>query len=163
MTDTHASEALFGKRILVVEDDYLLASDICQCLRDRGARVLGPAPTPHYAQSLIGRRAVDVAVLDVRLHGTTVYSLADELIRRLTPVVFATAYERDQLPERFRPAPWLNKPLDLDELLVTIEDLTRAGSGPEPVSVHTPVAEHGVEPERRFARVLSHLLRHEGA
>ena len=47
---------LNGKRIVVVEDDYLLANDICRELRDLGATVLGPAPTPFYAKHLIGRK-----------------------------------------------------------------------------------------------------------
>ena len=50
---------LNGKRIVVVEDDYLLANDICRELRELGATVLGPAPTPFYATQLIGRRKIE--------------------------------------------------------------------------------------------------------
>ena len=59
---------LNGKRIVVVEDDFVLATDICRTLRELGATVLGPAPTPFYAMHLIGGKKIDAAVLDVRLH-----------------------------------------------------------------------------------------------
>ena len=49
---------LNGKRILVAEDDYFLATDICRDLRELGATVLGPAPTSFYALSLLGRLGV---------------------------------------------------------------------------------------------------------
>ena len=76
---TEEAADLNGKRIVVVEDDFLLATDICRELRELGATVLGPAPTPFYAAQLIGRRRIDAAVLDVRLHGTTVFEVADML------------------------------------------------------------------------------------
>lgn len=114
---------LEGKRILVVEDDYYLADEMCQDLRRQGAVVLGPAPTPFYAMQLLGRRGVDGAVLDVRLHGTTVFSLADELTRRGTPIVFATAYGDEAMPERYKSRPRLTKPYDRSRLLEALVEL----------------------------------------
>jgi len=114
---------LEGKRILVVEDDYYLADEMCQDLRRQGAVVLGPAPTPFYAMQLLGRRGVDGAVLDVRLHGTTVFSLADELTRRGTPIIFATAYGDEAMPERYKGRPRLTKPYDRSRLIEALREM----------------------------------------
>ncbi|MDV3249896.1 response regulator [Devosia sp. BK] len=114
---------LEGKRILVVEDDFYLADEMCQDLRRQGAIVLGPAPTPFYAMQLLGRRGVDGAVLDVRLHGTTVFSLADELTRRGTPIIFATAFGDEAMPERYKGKPRLTKPYDRSRLIEAILEM----------------------------------------
>lgn len=121
---------LNGKRIVVVEDDYLLATDICRELRELGATVLGPAPTPFYASQLIGDRKIDAAVLDVRLHGTTVFEVADMLSSRGVPILFATAYDKKAMPVRFRGVNLLEKPLDRRKLLSEIVAMTK-----RPVSV----------------------------
>ncbi len=153
-------DSLHGKRILVVEDDYLLASDICRHLRDLGATVLGPAPTPFYAQSLLGRRGVDVAILDVRLHGTTVYSLADELARRTTPIIFATGQDPQDAPSRFQSASWISKPIDLRQLIGLVHDAAHDRRR-EPVACATPPATsdtpEGVQD--RLNRVITGLIR----
>ena len=154
------SDALLGKRILVVEDDYLLATEICSTLRDLGAVVLGPAPTPFYAESLLGRRGVDVAILDVRLHGTTVYSLADELVRRTTPIIFATAQEQSDAPERFQSAAWLNKPIDLGRLIDLVHDAAHdppMAPIPCPGAVRPPASPQTVL--HRLTAVITRLMR----
>ena len=116
---------LNGKRIVVVEDDYLLAADMCRELRELGATVLGPAPTPFYAAQLIGRRKLDAAVLDVRLHGTTVFDVAELLMKQGVPIVFVTAFQREELPPRFRGSSLLEKPLDRKKLVSEIVAMTR--------------------------------------
>lgn len=147
---------LNGKRIVVVEDDYLLANDICRELRELGATVLGPAPTPFYATQLIGRRKIDAAVLDVRLHGTTVFDVADLLKSQGVPILFATAYDRKALPARFREASLLEKPLDRKKLVSEIVAMTRrpmaalASVAPFPAPAAAREA-----PAQTFARALS--------
>src|SRR5690606_2804350 len=115
---------LNGKRIVVVEDDFLLATDICRELRNLGATVLGPAPTPFYATQLISRRKVDAAILDVLLHGTTVFEVADLLRDQGVPFLFTTAYDRRGIPSRFRETRLLEKPLDRKRLLSEIVAMT---------------------------------------
>lgn len=119
--DAHAP--LLGTRILVVEDDFLLATELCQNLSDLGATVLGPAPTPFYALSMLSRRGVDVAVLDIRLHGATVFEVADELMARNTPIVFATASSAEEVPGIYRGFPLLQKPFTARSLYL---ELTKA-------------------------------------
>ena len=130
-----STATLMGKRVLVVEDDYLLATDICRALNDLGATVLGPAPTPFYALSLLGRRGVDTAVLDIRLHNSDVFEVADELLRRGVPMVFATAYGGGAIPARFRAIPQLDKPLDHSKLLDLIQVLAHTEREPVPTII----------------------------
>lgn len=123
MTSAHPD--LTGRRILVVEDDYALAVDICDDLRRVGATVLGPAPTSHYAYNLLlGRRGIDGAILDIRLHGTDVFDLARELRERGVPMVFATGYGSD-IPAAFGSTPLLNKPISSDRLIEVVGNLLR--------------------------------------
>lgn len=102
--------SLEGKRILVVEDNYELARDLRLEFEGRGAMVLGPAPTPYYASSLLSRRAPDGAVLDIRLHGTEVYELAETLTSMGTPILFATGVDAEQIVPRYRDGAILFKP-----------------------------------------------------
>lgn len=147
---------LDGKRIVVVEDDFLLATDICRELRELGATVLGPAPTPFYATQLIGRRKIDAAVLDVRLHGTTVFEVADLLRNQGVPILFATAYDHKALPMRFRQCSHLEKPLDRKKLVSEIVAMTRrpvlALSGTSRAPAATPSRD---APAQTFARALA--------
>lgn len=151
---------LNGKRIVVVEDDYLLATDICSELRRLGATVLGPAPTPFYATQLIGRRKIDAAVLDIRLHGTTVFEVADLLKSQGVPVLFATAFDRKALPPRFREARLLEKPLDRKQLLTEIVAMTRQPAAPQTVMQRTSVPLPSQQaPAQTFARSLARCFR----
>jgi DNA-binding response OmpR family regulator len=150
---------LNGKRIVVVEDDFLLATDICRELRELGATVLGPAPTPFYATQLIGRRKVDAAVLDVRLHGTNVFSVADLLRDKGVPILFATAYDRAVIPARFQEARLLKKPLDrknlLSEIIAMIKHPTTRSTSFSPPSITSPQRK---PPAQIFASALARSL-----
>ncbi|WP_052951461.1 response regulator [Devosia soli] len=122
---------LNGKRILLVEDDQHLADDLAQALRRLGAVVLGPAPTPYYAMHLLGRRGVDLAILDDLLHGIPVFGLADELVRRSVPVVFTATGA--PVPQRFCGVPRLDKPYDEAVLIDVVSTLlTQKRSEPAP-------------------------------
>lgn len=150
---------LNGKRIVVVEDDYLLATDICRQLRDLGATVLGPAPTPFYAEQLIGKRHIHAAILDIGLHGVPVFSVADMLKSRGVPILFATSYERDALPPRFREANLLEKPLDRAKLVSNLVEMTRRPAVPLPElkPILSGSSAHDA-PAMQFARALARRL-----
>ena len=107
---------LLGKRILVAEDDQNLARSISRELADLGATVLGPAPTPFYALSLITRRGVDLAVLNLKLYKSTVFEVADELISRGSPIIFIRGPGSPTIPVRFGSITVLEKPTDLETL-----------------------------------------------
>jgi CheY-like chemotaxis protein len=103
-------------RILVVEDEYLLAEDLAETLAGLGVHVLGPVGALDEALELLEALlttdgGIDGAVLDVNLRGQLVFPLADALIARQVPYVFATGYGPEVLPERYRAAPLLQKPI----------------------------------------------------
>jgi CheY-like chemotaxis protein len=106
-----AEQTLTGRRVLVVEDEYLLADDLTQSLIEAGADVLGPAPSIEEATALIAAEAhIDAAVLDVNLRGEMVFPVADALRARGIPFAFATGYDQGALPDRFSDAPRVEKP-----------------------------------------------------
>lgn len=100
---------LNGKRVLVVEDNYLLAMELAAELEAANAVVVGPCTTladagMHLAHS-------DLAVLDVNLSGQNTFLLADRLQALDVPYVFFTGYAKDVLPERFANVDCIPKPL----------------------------------------------------
>jgi len=115
--DQHPLE---GARILIVEDEYLLAAMLEDDLRAAGCTIVGPFSGLAQAMEASRREAFDVALLDINLNGQMVYPLADELSSRGVPAVFLTGYGALNLPERFRLHPRVSKPYDVSELVKTI-------------------------------------------
>lgn len=108
-------------RILVVEDEYLLAEELRVELTEAGAEVVGPVPTVERALRLLeDERDVHGAILDVNLGGEPVFSLADTLIGRGVPVVFATGYDISALPSRFADVPCCGKPIDRSRIALAM-------------------------------------------
>ena len=82
---------LAGRRILVVEDEYLIAMEVKRWLLAGGAEVIGPVPSVDQALDLIENNSLDAAVLDVNLgNGDRVYLVADKLAALGVPYLFAT-------------------------------------------------------------------------
>ena len=122
--------SLAGCRILVVEDTYFIADDIGAALRCAGAVVVGPAPNERVALSLLSSERVDAAVLDIGLHGGTVYAVADMLLARGKPIVFASGYGKSSIPEAYRDIVLLEKPVDPRRLIeVLLRRIAEARSG----------------------------------
>lgn len=112
-----AEASLRGLRVLVAEDEYLVADALSQLLAGIGAHVLGPAPTVERAIELIETEpAIDGAVLDINLGGDTSYAVADLLTGRGVPFLFTTGYGRSDLPQRYADAIHCQKPIDFEEL-----------------------------------------------
>jgi len=117
--------ALEGRRILVVEDDYLVAMILVDLLEDAGAVVIGPIGTVEDAIACIeeGSRPFDSAVLDVNLHGRRSYPIADALVARKVGFVFATGYGGGILEEKYQRHPRCEKPFDLAALVSTLQGM----------------------------------------
>lgn len=137
--------SLTGRTVLVLEDEYYLADDIRQGLEAAGATVLGPAASLSDGLGLINGedRWPDCAVLDVNLRGSPAYELAELLIARGIPFVFATGYDEARLPPSFQDVPKLVKPYELSALLAALEGLPclpdrRAAPAPGPGSARDP-------------------------
>jgi CheY-like chemotaxis protein len=114
------------RRVLVVEDEYFIADDLVRALERRGAEVVGPASTLQQALELLSSTAeISGAVLDVNLRGERVFPLADELMRRGVPFVFATGYDQGSLPDAYRQVPCWAKPYNDEGLVQALPALFR--------------------------------------
>jgi len=116
------AEMLAGKRILVVEDDYFIASDIRRMLQGQGAVVVGPVGDLQAALSL-AEEPIDAAVLDVNLEEATSYPVADRLGTRDIPYMFLTGYDGWSLPPDYRGAARLAKPFGANAVVAMLEVL----------------------------------------
>jgi DNA-binding response OmpR family regulator len=86
---------LEGKRILVVEDDFLISLMVTEILMGASAAVIGPARTKDAAFALASTQALDGAVLDINLDGERSDIVAAELQRRSIPFILATGYDKE--------------------------------------------------------------------
>ena len=109
-----------GKRIILIEDEPLVAMDLEARLMDAGWTVVGMAGTLEQARKLVAGADCDAALLDVNLAGRPVDELAAALRRRKIPFAFATGYGRSALPDGFREAPVLSKPFDAEQLAAVV-------------------------------------------
>jgi CheY-like chemotaxis protein len=116
---------LEGLRILVAEDDLLLAEVVVTALETAGCEVMGPAPRLAKAIELAERSDRDVALLDINLNGETCYPAAWLLLERKVPFAFMTAYSPSYLPQALAFAAVLAKPFDERELLAMVARLAR--------------------------------------
>lgn len=105
--------AMSGRRILIVEDEYIIAADLAQSLEDLGVMVIGPAGSVADALALMADQpAIDAAVLDVTLGAEKITPVADALRARGVPFVFATGYDAWIIPSAYADAPRFKKPVD---------------------------------------------------
>jgi CheY-like chemotaxis protein len=108
---------LSGRRILVIEDEMMVAMLLKDFLADLGCTVLGPAARVEQALAMIeAAGALDAAVLDINLNGQKSYPVADALAARGVPFVFATGYSRDSMLNGHREFPLLQKPFRLSKM-----------------------------------------------
>ena len=97
-----ASSALRDRRILIVEDEYLIAMSLQDELTSIGSAVVGPVSSVERALKTIeADRDIDAAVVDVNLGGVMAYPVADLLLARKIPFVFTSGYEDDILRQRY--------------------------------------------------------------
>lgn len=123
---TAGQRPLLGLRVLVVEDDYFIALELCAALRGAGADVIGPARDVQSGLAAIGREQIDCAVLDINMQGRLSFQIAAELSTRDIPAVFATGYDGTTIPEKFADIPRLEKPVDLPALCRAVESAVSA-------------------------------------
>lgn len=111
MTESARSLQLKGLRVLVVEDEALVALQLEDMLADLGCAIIGPASRVCQALDLLGGQRVDAAVLDLNVAGELVYPVADALASRGLPYIFATgANGATGLIGPYRSRPVLQKP-----------------------------------------------------
>ena len=106
---------LAGRRILVVEDEAILAMGIVDEIEDHGGVVLGPFATLAAGINALIEQRPDACIANINLGPNKVYELADLLIDQHVPFVFASSEPRAAIPDRFHAVPLHTKPLRLVE------------------------------------------------
>ncbi len=122
MNDSSQPPKIDGLRVLVVEDEALVALQIEDMLTGLGCVVVGPASRVGQALELLHGQQVDAAVLDINIAGELVYPVADELASRGLPYIFATGYGASGLTDAYRGRPVLEKPFPKGALLQAMLD-----------------------------------------
>jgi DNA-binding response OmpR family regulator len=117
-----------GHRILVLEDEALIALDLAATLEDAGWQVIGPAGSLAAARSFMDAGDPDLACLDLNIGSETSHDLARDLLARGVPVVFVSGRDARALPEDLRSVPVLGKPVRTSALLATLAESLRNGS-----------------------------------
>ena len=114
---SHEPDALPGRKVLLVEDDYFIADEMRRKLSRGGAEVLGPVASVDKALALIASSSeIDAAVLDINLRDVMVFPVADALTTRGVPFIFATGYESAVIPSRYAHIQRCEKPVEMDTL-----------------------------------------------
>ena len=111
-----AGKPLEGLRVLIVEDEAMIAMLIEDLLGELGASPVKIASSIEEASESISSLVFDTAILDVNLRGKVTFPLADMLLERQLPFAFATGYGAATLPEKYRAVPVLQKPFQQEQL-----------------------------------------------
>jgi DNA-binding response OmpR family regulator len=109
-----------ARRVLIVEDDVLLALHLEDLLTELGHEVVGQAARLAVAKELALASDIDFAVLDINLAGTKSFPVADILRERGIPFAFASGYGAEGLSDGYRDVPALRKPYAKEDLATTI-------------------------------------------
>lgn len=115
---------LHGRRILVVEDNALLAITIEDMLKEAGAEVVGPAVTLDEAERCAAEESLSAALLDIRLEDEEVWPVARLLAKRGIPFVFSTGhYTSSTLPAEWTGRPILTKPVRPQKIIAALSEV----------------------------------------
>jgi CheY-like chemotaxis protein len=110
-----------ARRILIIEDEHMLAKALSRALHGMGAEIVGMAATVEQALKLVEAiPEVDGALLDINLRGVRAYSVADALAGRGVPFVFTTGYSSPVIPDRYRHVTVLQKPFEPHEIIAAL-------------------------------------------
>jgi CheY-like chemotaxis protein len=115
-----------GARVLVVEDEALLAETLCDLLLNGGCQPVGPAANVAIALSLVETSRIDAAILDVRLMDEMSFAVAYALRARGIPLMFLTAYQRRDLPVDLSDEILIEKPFKAPLLIETVRRMARS-------------------------------------
>ncbi|HEY6578959.1 MAG TPA: response regulator [Rhizomicrobium sp.] len=140
---TGAAERATKPRVLLVEDEPLVAMMLSGLLDQLDCTTLGPCATPFEALSVVKEHAVDAALLDVNLGGDTVYPVADALARVGVPFTFLTGYGEESIDRRFADIPRLEKPVGFESLAAAVRKLCNASQPAAP----SPGPHEAAQPE----------------
>lgn len=117
---------LSGRRVLIVEDEVIVAFNMECEIEDAGGAVVGPAYSVAEAQRLI--EAVDAAILDININGEQVWPICDLLQSRDIPFVFASAncLDPNAVPAAYAATACFDKPVSMNRIIAKLSELTGA-------------------------------------
>jgi len=119
-----ATGALARPRLLIVEDNDVMADAIGRMVRDVGFDVGATVGHVDKALRLVAEHEFDGAIIDINLHGDSSVPVCAALSERKVPYLFLTAYDnRSIVPAEFRATRWLTKPVDQAEFRAALSDL----------------------------------------
>jgi DNA-binding response OmpR family regulator len=121
---------LGGRLVLIVEDDYYLATDAARALTGAGAQVLGPCSTEAEARAELQKQRPDAVLLDINLGPGPNFKLAETLKDQNIPFVFVTGYDQDVIPAEFSGIGRLEKPVQLRSMVGAVSELLRPAPKP---------------------------------
>ena len=124
-----------GLRVLLVEDQMIVAMEVEDILRGLGCVVVGPVGTLKSAVRLAREEALDVAILDVSLDCDKVFPVAEELQRRGISFLFATGYEEQTLPAKWQGVARIAKPFRREQLQTMVRTFSAHNAGNVPHKV----------------------------
>ncbi len=116
------------RRILIVEDEYLLAMDIIDEIERHNGVVLGPVATLEQGLLAFHDEKPDACIVNINLGPDKVYKLADEMVRKGVPFVFASSELRTAIPDRFNDIPLHTKPINMVEAAAALIGATQSQS-----------------------------------
>lgn len=120
-------------RILIVEDEPVIAFELEQTLIGAGFEIVGVAGRLEEGLAIVESGALDAAVVDANLHRVSAAPIATALTARGLPFIVTTGYFREQLPVEFQPGTLIEKPCCPEQLIETLRSLL------EPQQMHDPL------------------------
>jgi DNA-binding response OmpR family regulator len=110
-------------RVLIVEDEWMVAKLIESTLADAGMEVIGKPGSVAKALQAIAASSPDIVVLDANLAGTSAEPVARELEARGIPFLVVSGYAKEQKSGLLAQAPFITKPFELDALVAAVQQL----------------------------------------
>jgi DNA-binding NtrC family response regulator len=128
-----------NQRVLVIEDEYVVAEAIERTLTRAGAIVLGPVPSVDQAMALLDRGGrIDSAVLDINLGEQKVYPVVDRLLAQGVHCVFATGNDIVDVPSNYKKIARLEKPVQASSIIDALKKInTTPGEAVANIYRHT--------------------------
>jgi DNA-binding NtrC family response regulator len=120
-----------GARVLILEDEYLIADDLARALRDAGAIAVGPVNKLEQAEVMVRGRKVDAAIVDLNLRGVMASEFARSLSETGLPCLIVSGYGGDAVPEAVSGIARLEKPVSpaaVIEALVKVLEGAKSGA-----------------------------------
>ena len=114
-------DGLAGKRILIVEDEIIVALDLANEISADGVKAIGPVSTVIAALDAIANTELDGVILDLKLRGEMAFPVADVLADRHIPFVFMTALDAGDIPSRHANVRCVQKPVSTEVICRALE------------------------------------------